>query len=279
MSQPPLARETPRGREYYNFKTQEVAISVTTALKSFHKKEIEDWKFGMAAKLDNWDEMATWHPSVRKDALIAASEDYTEERAAVGTIVHETVESIIKGVPVEVPKEAASYIGQFGKFVMDKRPEFIHSEVTVWSRSLGYAGTADIIMKIGGQTILADIKSGKNAHPENGMQVAALKYADFIIDPDCSEHEIPQIDQLAVLHLRPRGYRLIPIRREIDCFKAFCGALELARWKDEVADHVLGEAALWHWFPWPWNAPPARVPASGRSGQPTGTRTGPSRCT
>jgi len=245
VTAPPLARETPFGREYYNFRTQERAPSITSILKVINKEQVNSWAVGMAASHanENWDEMADWHPSRRKEAMVSAHEEYTAERARIGTLVHETCEAIIKGIPVEVPKEAASYVGQFGKFVMEKRPRFTHSEVTVWSRTWGYAGTADIIMEMDGETVLADIKTGRSAHPENGLQLAALKYADFIIDPACEEHDIPQIRRLAVLHLRPRGWKLIPIRQERDCMKAFCAALELFRWKDEVAEHVLGVAA------------------------------------
>jgi len=245
VTAPPLARETEFGREYYNFRTQERAPSITSILKVINKEQVNSWAVGMAAGYanENWDEMADWHPAQRKEAMVSAHEEYTSERARIGTLVHETCEAIIKGIPVEVPKEAASYVGQFGKFVMERRPRFTHSEVTVWSRTLGYAGTADIIMEVNGSTVLADIKTGKNAHPENGLQLAALKYADFIIDPDCGEHEIPPIDHLAVLHLRPRGWKVIPIAGERECFQAFCAALELFRWKDEVADHVLMQVA------------------------------------
>lgn len=245
MTSPPLARETGHGREYYNFKTQEVAISVTTALKSFHKKEIESWKLGMAANFanDNWDEMTSWHPSARKDAMIMANEDYTAEKGRVGNLVHETVESIIKGIPVEIPKEISGYVSSFSKFVMDKRPEFLESEFTVWNRTLGYAGTADALALIDGEAWCLDWKSGKSVHSEFGMQLSALKHAEFLIRPDCTEEPIPRIDRLGVVHLRPRSWHFVPVEKDEECFRAFKGALELARWKDEVADHVLGEAA------------------------------------
>lgn len=245
MTSPPLAEETEAGRRYRNFKTGEVAVSVTTALKSVAKPEVEGWKIGMAANHvnENWDEMADWHPAQRKLVMCAAHEEYTAERARIGTLVHECCEAFIKGTPMNIPKEASPYMRQFGKFVMDKRPVFTHSEVTVWSKVDNYAGTLDAIAEIDGETWLMDFKTSKGVYPEYGMQLAALKYADWIIHPDCTDELLPEIDRLGVLHLRPRGWKLIPIEHAGECFKAFKGALELHRWKDEVADHVLGEAA------------------------------------
>lgn len=245
MTAPPLAEETPFGRRYRNFRTGEIAPSITTILKVINKEQVNSWAVGMAANCanENWDEMTDWHPSRRKLAMVSAHQEYTDERSRIGTLVHETCEALIKGVPVEIPKEISGYISQFSKFVMEKQPRWIESEVTVWSRYYGYAGTADAVAEIDGKTWLIDFKTGKSAHPENGLQLAALRYAGFIIRPDCSEEEMMDIGCLGILHLRPRSHKLIPVKRDEECFRAFKAALELHRWKDEVADHVLGEAA------------------------------------
>jgi len=247
MTTPPLARETASGREYYNFQTKEAAPSVTSILKVLSKPDVERWKLRMAADCANesWDEMTSWHPDERKQAMVNAHEIYTKGRADIGTLVHAVCEKIIKGIPVEVPKEAASYIGQFGKFVMDKRPKFLESEFTVWSREFCYAGTADALAVIDGETWLLDWKSSKGAYPEFALQLSALRQADFLIRSDCSEEPMPQIDRMGVVHLRPRSWRLIPVKEELaaECFIAFSAARDLFRWKDEVAGHVLGVVA------------------------------------
>lgn len=245
MTSPPLARETDSGREYVNFKTGEVAPSITTVMKSMANPNVEAWKLRQAADYANlyWDEMGDWHPAQRKEAMIGAHEAYSGEKSALGTLVHEICEALIKGNPVAIPKEASSYVAQFGRFIMEKKPRFILSEFTVWSRTLEYAGTADFLAEIGGKMVLCDIKTGKGTYPDYGLQLAALKYADFLVTPACEEKDMPKVDELALLHLRPRGWKLIPIRRELACFKAFCAARDLFWWKREVADHVLGEAA------------------------------------
>ena len=244
MTNPPLARETDSGREYVNFRTGEIAPSITTVLKMLAKPQVEDWKIRMAADHANlnWDEMSEWHPVRRKEAMTGAHQAYSDEKAALGTLVHEVCEKCVKGIPVNVPKIASPYMAQFARFLMEKQPVFTEAEVTVWSRGLEYAGTADAIAEIGGETWLIDIKTGKGIYPEHGLQLAALKYADFIIRPDCSEEPIPQIDHLAVLHLRPRSWKLVKIREEEECFRAFRATRDLYWWVHEVAEDVL-EAA------------------------------------
>ena len=258
MTNPPLARETDKGRFYCDTRTGEMVPSVTNILKVIHKEEIESWKIRMAADHANlnWDEMETWHPSQRKEAMTGAHQAYSDEKAALGTLVHAVCEKFIKGIPAEIPREASSYMTQFTRFMMEKRPVWVESEVTVWSRSLEYAGTADFIAQIDGLTWLVDIKTGKGVYPEFGLQLAALKNADFIIREDCSEEPIPHIDNVAVLHLRPRSHRFIPILEEEENFRAFRAARDIFRWLYEVADDALGVAALWVmsiWACWPGN--------------------------
>jgi hypothetical protein len=55
------------------------------------------------------------------------------------------------------------------------------------------------------------------------MQLGALANADFIIEPDGTEKPLPAFDAFAVLHLRPRFSRLIPVEHTDEWFKAFLG--------------------------------------------------------
>ena len=245
MTSPPLAQETDFGRKYVNFRTGEAVPSITTCMKMIAKPEVEDWKIRMTADHANghWEEMAQWSPADRKAAMTGAHGAYTNEKAALGTLIHGICDSWMKGIPAETPKAASPYMTQFSRFLMDRRPVFAETEVTVWSRTLRYAGTADAVAEIDGRVTLIDIKTGRGIYGEHGLQLSALKNADFIIRDDCTEEPIPEIDQLAVLHLRPRSCRLVLIRREEECFRAFRAARELFHWRFEVADDVLGEAA------------------------------------
>jgi hypothetical protein len=153
------------------------------------------------------------------------------------------MEAWVKGNPVpELPKKARPFASQLTSFFMEKRPEFIESEFTVWSRTHGYAGTGDFIAVIDGKTVLGDMKTGKGLYAETGLQLAALANADFIIRPDGSEEEIPRIDYLAALHLRPRSWKLVRISHEAENFAAFLAARDIWGWQRDTAPLVL-EAA------------------------------------
>src|SRR6185369_1773292 len=113
------------------------------------------------------------------------------------------------------------YMTSFVKFIMDRQPEFLYSEVTTWSRKHGYAGTADAICIMGRKTFLIDYKSGKSLHSEVALQLTALAKADFIITEDGEELDIPPIDGLAAVHIRPRSWHIAEIDHVEESWRAF----------------------------------------------------------
>jgi hypothetical protein len=159
--------------------------------------------------------------------------------------VHEVLECWGKGIAVpEYPREAESYVNQLTMFLFESRPRFVESEFTVWSHKYGYAGTGDFIAEIDGKIILGDMKTGKSLYPEVGLQVAALAHADCIIREDGVEVEIPGIDGLAALHVRPRGWKLVPVKHDEDNFLAFLSALDIYQWVNHIAPDVLVGACV-----------------------------------
>ena len=243
MTLPPLVKGTDWDRGYLNPVTGEFAPSVTTILKVIHKKELDNWAARMAADyaVKNWDELSGCGDAMRRDQIKSAPEVYTTQKADLGTAVHEVADRWMKGIPSEETKETSSYISQFIRFLAEFKPRFTGTEATVWSRRDEYAGTADIFAVIDGENWLIDIKTGKGIYPETGLQLAALANAEFRILPDGTELELPRFDEWAVLHLRPRGWKLVPIREKEACHSAFLGAREIFRFLNETAEHVLGE--------------------------------------
>ena len=87
------------------------------------------------------------------------------------------------------------------------RSAFVSTEKAVWSLN-GYGGTYDLLMMIDGELWLIDIKTGKGLYPEFALQLAAYRWADYIILPgDPTTYDMPNVDSTGVLHLRPE---LIP---------------------------------------------------------------------
>lgn len=242
MSAPPLARATDYGREYVNSATGEAFVSITTALKAVAKPDLNNWIAKVTSEYcdQNWDDLSGMHPDLRREKIREAHLAISGPKADLGSAVHSVLDNWAKGIPSESSKQTDSYVNQFTRFLMDYRPRFIETEVTVGSRA-GYAGTADAIAEINGKVWILDWKSG-GVYEEYGMQLAALRNADYIINPDGSERAMPKIDFSGLVRIRPRSYKFIPVYEDEACFSAFLGALEVFRWFTETKEHVLGEA-------------------------------------
>jgi hypothetical protein len=138
-----------------------------------------------------------------------------DKAANVGTAVHAHAEAIANGLPSVISDDVAPFVEGFERFLSDWHPEYIETEATVFSDEYGYAGTLDAIARIPGLgVVLLDTKTSKSGvYPETALQLAAYEAADFIGRNDGETSDsMPEIEATAVLHLRPEGYRLVPLR-------------------------------------------------------------------
>lgn len=246
MTSPALAVELPDGtRQYRHPLTGELAPSVTTILKMIAKPRLPDWSAKLAATyaVENWSSMEHLFEAEKIEKCRWAHERYSQERRDIGNLVHEAVDAWNAGRPCDSPPEIGGYLNSYVKFLTQYRPEVLESEVTLWSRTYGYAGTADGIFRIGGKVVLIDVKTGKRVYEEAALQVSALAACDFIIRDDGTEEEIPKVDSLAVIHVRPRSWHLINVERHYDNLAAFLSAKQLYDWERNVAPYVLEKAA------------------------------------
>lgn len=164
MTKPALAITQPDGtRKYVHPLTGEAVPSVTTIMKKGIPQQ--DWKVRWAVRMaaqhatSNWLRLSKLPHSEREKEMMAAHETYAQERADIGDIVHEIVECWSTGQAYpNPPKEVHSYVDRFIDFLAEKQPRFLENEVTLWSRTHGYAGTADFIIQVDGRTLLADLK-------------------------------------------------------------------------------------------------------------------------
>jgi hypothetical protein len=244
VTNPALAIELPDGsRAYCHPLTQEQVPSVTTIIGMLAKPKLTGWAARLAAEyaVREWATLAELSSWARTEAIRYEHDRVRDKSSTLGTSVHSAIEAWIKGEPCEYSKEVDPFMTSFTKFVMDKRPRFTHSEVTVWSREYQYAGTADGILEMNGETWLVDFKTGRSLHDEVGMQLSALAHGEFIITPDGREHEMPVIDKLAAIHIRPRSWHFTPVNCAQENFTAFLAARELLNWSTNVAPRVLGK--------------------------------------
>lgn len=267
MTAPILAQQTDHGRYYFHPSRASSVPSITNikgvknipALKYWGPKECATYAADNIAKLATLDrdeifQLVKGAPFARSSAREAASK--------TGDIVHDWIDRTIKGETItdfttwtdsngygtQVPLQARQMWRQFTGagdqpgFLGTYRPRWVASEFSVWSDKHGYAGTADWAAYINGSLVLGDNKTGNNAYPDVAIQLAALANADFIIEPDGTEKPLPAFDRFAVLHLRPRGFRLHPVEHIGEAFKAFLGLKAVFDWMINYEDSTLAYA-------------------------------------
>ena len=244
MTQPALAVTQPDGsRKYVHPRTGEVAPSVTTILKVLDKPALQFWSARVAADhaWDNREQLALFSERDFKVAIKDAHKTEADEAAGLGTLIHSLCEERWdRDDPAEIPKQADSFMKQFTLFRARFQPKLLLREATFWNSTANYAGTADAVVMIGKECWLLDIKTGKGIYPEHGLQLAALGYSEFQIEPDGSQFEMPPITKYALLHLRPRSYKLVEVLHPAKCFAAFLACRELWQWQQYIAPEVLG---------------------------------------
>jgi len=207
------------------------------------KPQLIGWAAREAARyaVSNWSSLSEIAPAYRVREISEAHARTAQVAADKGELVHEMIDKWNKGEAMDVPKTVRGQADQFVSFVMDRKPEFTENEVTVWSRAHGYAGTADWIAKIDGQVVLGDSKTGRRVYPETGLQLAALRHADFIIRSDGTEEPMPVVEGVAVLHIRPRGWKYIPVSGDEAHWRAFLAAKVIYDWTSLFGGAKAGE--------------------------------------
>ena len=171
------------------------------------------------------DNHAAWAGLDRQaavDLLKGAPRRYTSGRADIGSEAHDAFEKIGNGEdtgPIRI--EVQPYVDQFNRFLDEHQPEFIGQELTVWSDTHRYAGSTDAFLRIQGEPCVVDWKTTKSVYPEVGLQLAAYRYADHVIDQYGTTSPIPKLNGGAVLHVREDGYDLIPLRCDEPVFEMF----------------------------------------------------------
>jgi hypothetical protein len=195
----------------------------------------------------------------RIDLIKGAPFRRTGDAASVGDQVHDWIDGYAKNyiatgergwVPEDLNDTPNSEGGltsrrMWNQFLhMDKHyeVEWLVSEFTIWSEKHGYAGTGDWIAKIGKSVVYGDTKTGNGVYPEVGMQVAAGAGADYALDGDGNQYDLPKADRFAVLHVRPTFTRLSPLANIPDCFRAFLGLRAVFDWHCNYAEGVIREA-------------------------------------
>lgn len=154
----------------------------------------------------------------------------------IGSIVHKWIEADCMGVEQDVPvnEQAAASIASWLEFKQRFELEVIETEFIVYSRELGYVGTADLDVRIRGRRALVDLKTSKGIYPEYHAQTAAYVEAR---EEEAREHlyhgrgviRVPKDGSAVEVAWRNQDDDL-----DLD-MGAYRAALTLWRWKETAA--------------------------------------------
>ena len=98
----------------------------------------------------------------------------------------------------------------------------------------------DAVIKLDGEQLIWDLKTGRGVYEEVALQLTAYSRARCIKEPDGTERPMPEVSGGAVLHLRPDGYRLIPVQISDEIYEVFQSLLVVAHWDAEMKKGVIG---------------------------------------
>jgi hypothetical protein len=135
---------------------------------------------------------------------VGANADLIGERAMeAGSKVHNGIEMILSGQDLYWGSEGENYsleewqgLNRFMEFYEKSGLEVIVNEAKCYSHKYRYAGTMDLLCRIGDKIWLIDYKFGNAIYPTYYQQIMAYKVAIEEVNPNL------KIDHVGVLHLK-----------------------------------------------------------------------------
>jgi len=223
-------------------------IGVTSAMKNIDKSGLGFARARSSAVCawDDIDKLVGWVRDDNQKAFVdhvrnAASREWGAA-ADLGTEVHALAEAMFRFEDLgHIQKKHQGFVEQLRNFIDDFDVEPLEVECTAWNESVGYAGTIDLIARVGDETVILDLKTGASGiWPDVSLQLSAYANAEFLIDPNGNKRELPELDGAAALSLRPDHYSLVPVRVDEEVFDLFKHLVAVAEWQREISRTVLG---------------------------------------
>ncbi|WNN93674.1 exonuclease [Arthrobacter phage CallinAllBarbz] len=181
-------------------------------------------------------------PSAAVDHLKKAPDRNTRKAADIGTAAHDLFERQAKGETLgRVHPDLEPFVRHFDEFLSVAKPEYHFMEETVWSDKHLYAGSFDAFATIEGERVWIDNKTTRSGiHAEVGLQLAAYRFADHILREDGSRVPMPKADGGAVVHVRPEGWQLVPVKCDEELFEIFLHLREVFKYEKEIKGQIVG---------------------------------------
>lgn len=247
-AQPPTSQRKNHGRGHSYWIDGVKVPGVTSGVlgKGFPKQALINWAAETTAgyAVDHWDDLAELTPSKRLKQLMRARFDVVDEARVRGVKLHDLARRHMSGEEVEVPEALEPLFEQYEAFLAEWVVRDLVVEQPLFSRRYRYGGTPDLIAElVDGRVWLLDYKStAKGIFLEHVLQLAALRHADYMLDPDGREIPLPQIDAVGAVWLRADGYELYPVEADARAFAIFRAVKLVAGFVESERDDWIGDA-------------------------------------
>lgn len=237
-----------RGRGHSYSIDGQRADGVTTLIgDGMPKPALINWAANTTAAyaVDHWADLEQLSPTERLSTLKGARYAELDKAGKRGTEVHAIAEQLAHGNEVPIPDEIAGHVESAVKFLDEWNPQIILTETVVASRKWYYAGTFDLVAKLGdGRTAIMDWKTTRSGiFGETALQLGAYANADCWIDDDQQEHDMADlgIDCGMAVWIRADGYDVYEV--DLDAgFKIFQHVAWVARKSRGMKDALISEA-------------------------------------
>lgn len=215
-----------------------------------------------------WIRDARFRPAKNRlsdSAFGSAIHDLCEQTALTGQLQKPTRERFVEDYDA-----AVACMEQFDRWLQRAQPEYLATEMTVFTPTYGVAGTSDGIFVLKGRRAQFDYKSSKKSFDDNGkptglydeigLQLAAYRYAEFTSVWHArrfekfrrryyliSEEEkamaapVPEVDCGIGIKITPEHCVAYDIDCGPDVYEFFLYVLESARYKYERARTIIGK--------------------------------------
>lgn len=224
----------------------EATKGVTTLIgNGLPKKALPPWAARTVAEFvaDNPDQVDALRSMGRGpmvDALKAVPWQARDTAAARGTDIHALADEIIHGREVQVPETLAGYVQGYVDWLDRSGAEPILTERPCASRKWRYAGTFDAVARIRDSLWLLDWKTSTGVYGDNALQLAAYSHSEFYLDPDDgSERDMPEVEHLGIVHIRPDGTDLWRVRDPEAAWKDFLHVAWTAKAKERIDSQLV----------------------------------------
>lgn len=228
------------------------APGVTSVIDMVPKPFLQYWAAKVVAE-EAVENAASWiglAMNGRKDAAIdvlkGSPRRVTKDAAQTGTDAHDLFERLALDLPVgRVHPELEPFVNHFREFLDQAQPEFLLVEESVWSDAHNYAGSFDAFAKVEGELIALDWKTTRSGvHAEVALQLSAYRHADYVLRKDKTKVPLPRTTGGAVLHVRPEGWQLHPVKSDAEVFDYFVHLRSVFDWIKADSKAVVGDPIM-----------------------------------